>query len=195
MRSQLILIAGVLITVLFACKKDAIVTTIDPVVQEQKDSVIIADYIAQKGYKNVNTTTHGIWYTVLDSGRGGTPVKSGDILTFYYAGRLTDDFLFATNVDTIAMNNGTYDSAYTYSPIHYTYTPDAWNFPELYANYYQFESGYREGATKVLSLMTPGGHSRIIIPSLRAYSTNPPYNVGIPQNAVLVFDIYLTYKR
>lgn len=197
MRKQLILFTVVVFTILTACDDSALVTAVDPDVQLEEDLQKIEDYIVEKGLTNIDTTTLGVRYTILDSG-SGPAINNNDIVSFHFTGRLVDDFMFYTNVDTADINNGTFNSARTYPPIVYTYTGNGWNIPSIfpaYANFRPSEIGYREGVSKVLGILKVGGSARIMIPSKLAYAGNPPYGTGIPANAVLIFDIYPSYVR
>lgn len=194
MRNQLAVLILCTLAGLYACNDDGIVSTVDPDIQLEIDLEVIADYIADHGFEQVDTTVSGVRYVVLDSG-SGPGIELNDIVSFHMVGRLTDGFLFATNLDTADINNGTYDSALFYRPIRYTYTPDGWNIPELVSNYGSLESGYREGLSKVMGILRIGGRARLIVPSGLAYASSPPFGFGIPKNAVLVFDIYPTYVR
>jgi len=193
-KGQVIAVMMIITASLYSCRQDTIVTSVDPDVQLKADLKVMEAYVNAKGYTDVDTTESGVWYVVLDSG-SGAEINHNDIVSFFIAGRLTDGFLFATNIDTVDINNGTYDEDLTYNPIIYTYTADGWNIPEIITNFYSYERGYREGLSKVLGILKVGGRAQIIIPSGLAYSTNPPFGLGIPRNAVLVFDIYPSYVR
>lgn len=52
-------------------------------------------------------------------------------------------------------------------------------------------SGVIAGWTEGVPGMKVGGTRRLLIPSTKAYGSNPPYGSGIPADADLVFDIEL----
>ncbi|MFY0607817.1 MAG: FKBP-type peptidyl-prolyl cis-trans isomerase [Cyclobacteriaceae bacterium] len=176
-----------------SCTED-VLSTVDPDIQLELDLEIIEKFISEKGYSNVDTTALGVFYVILDEGTGAD-ILPNDIVSFDMAGRLTDEYVWATTNAQIAQDNGIYDSTAYYAPLVITYTTDGWNISELVSRLYQLETGYRSGVAAVLGKMNVGGHARFIVPSTLAYGSFPPVGFGIPDNAVLVFDIYPTYKR
>jgi len=190
MRSHLLIVLTISVGLVMSCNNDIEVEpTVDTDAQWLEDIQIIEDYITANGY-SYDTTTNGVRYTILDSGSGNS-VNPNDIVGFHYIGRLTTDTLFRTSVDTVLFNNGAGDSSRSYPPIHYTYSTSGWNIPSIYSSYYDFETGYREGVSKVIGLMKEGGHAKLMIPSGLAYQQFDPTTFGIiPPYSVLVFDIF-----
>lgn len=184
----LALLAGSM-TLLMACKEDELIATPDPRVQRAIDLEIINDYIATQGYDvdPGDTTASGIRFVILDEGNGA-PVEYGDIVDNYYVGRFTDQELFDTNIDTVDINNGTFDSLKTYQAQRFTHTETGWAIRQDYL------AGYVDGITAVLERMNIGGKAEIIIPSGLAYGTSVSTTSPL-RDAVLVFEIYPVYKR
>lgn len=178
---------------LTACKEDILSTT-DPDVQLELDLVTIADYITAKGYTNVDTTASGAFYVILEEGTGGD-ITPNSIVSYQMAGKLTDGFLWATNIDTVAINADAFDSTRVYEPFVISYTVDGWNIPELIRGYRALERGYRDGIAASLGKMNVGGRAQLIVPSGLAYASSPPFGFGIPSNSVIIYDIYPTYVR
>jgi hypothetical protein len=190
MRSHLIILMGLIVSLLFSCENDILEDeTVNTDAQWLEDIQIITDYINDNGF-SYDTTTNGVRYTILDSGSGKS-VNPNDIVAFHYTGRLTTDTLFRSTIDTVLINTDSYDEDAVYPPTHYTYTTDGWNIPSVYN--YAFETGYREGVSKVIGLMKEGGHAKIMIPSELAYQGNQvtTYYDYLPAYSVIVFDIYL----
>ncbi len=178
---------------LIACNED-VLATVDPGVQLALDLKIIEEYLQTNSYTQVDTTTLGVRYVILEEGNGAD-IVTNDIVSFHIIGRLTDDVVWATTLASVAKDNDIYDSLAFYSPLVISYTPDGWNISELVNGFGSLETGYRSGVAAVLGKMNVGGHAKIIIPSSRAYAANPPFGFGLPANAVLVFDIYPSFKR
>lgn len=180
---QLAFLLGMATAFLAACREDIVASPVDPDVQLREDLEIISGYMDSLGYEHVDTTASGVRYVVLDSGSGVSPAY-GDIVFYHYTGRLTDGHVFDTSIDTVAQNNDFYDSTRVYSPRLFTYTSNGWPLTTI--------RGFTDGLTAVTGVMKVGGKSVIMIPSGLAYGTNSEYAVGIPNNSVLIFDIYIT---
>lgn len=190
-RFQIIAVFVLSIFTMWACGEDTIVTTTPATEQKLIDLEIIADYIQEKGYSQVDTTKNGVRYVILNEGNG-SPIKTNDIVHFYVAGKLTDGTLFITNIDTAAVNADSYDSTASYEPIIYSYSTTGWTVPNLYSS--TTELGYKEGLSKVFGLMKTGGRAQLIVPSGVGFGAAPPSKF-IPQNSVLVYDLYPTYVK
>ena len=176
-------------TMLMSCNEDDLIVSVDPDVQKTIDVKIINEYITEQGYdfNPGDTTSSGVRFVILEVGNGD-PIEYGDIVDNYYAGRFTDRELFDTNIDTVAINNDTYDSLKSYSPQRISHTETGWAIRGTYL------PGYVDGVTAVFERMNIGGRAEIIIPSGLAYGTNVPTTSPL-RNAVLIFEIYPAYKR
>lgn len=200
MRISLLLASLSIIWALVACEDNTTTDpeeTVDVEVQQQIDSALIAEYVAKKGYSNIDTTASGVYFILLDSGNGSS-IKPNDIVTFNYIGLLTNDTIFHSNIESVAEAAGVRDTLnlITYNPVIYTHTTDGWNIPPIYTiEYWSLESGYREGVTLAMNKLKIGGKGRIIIPSTLAYKSSIPWFFDIPDYAILIFDIYPTYVR
>ncbi|MEQ8472797.1 MAG: FKBP-type peptidyl-prolyl cis-trans isomerase [Marinoscillum sp.] len=184
-RIQLLAVLVVIIFLASACEDDGITTVVTTEDQLALDIVKINDYIAKKGYANVDTTSRGVRYVVTNEGNGDT-IESGDIVSLHYTGRFTDDVLFDTSIDTVAINNDVYDSTRTYKPIFiFTQSESGWALVSAYPN---VRPGFSNGVTEALKKIKVGGSARLIIPSTLGYGASS-YQ-GIPPNTILIFDVY-----
>ena len=170
------------VLMLMSCEEDSVVSLVDPSIQRAEDLAIIEDYIEEKGYTNVDTTASGVRYAIIEEGTGKS-IAFNDIVQIHYAGRLTDGTLFDTSIDTVAINNDSFDSLKTYNPIRFTYAQGGWTLGS-------YVEGFKEGVTASLGKMKVGGSASIMIPSSLGYGTSPPFGSGIPTRAVLVFEVY-----
>lgn len=177
------------IGVLMSCGEDPIIEPVDPEVQFDNDIASINDYLSEQGYdpESVDTTASGVRYIILEEGSGAS-ISYADIVDNYYVGRFTDKEIFDTNIDTVDINNGTFDSLATYGPQRISHTETGWAIRGTYLN------GYVDGVTAVYEQMNIGGKAEIIIPSSLAYGTGVATTSPF-RDAVLVFEIYPTYKR
>lgn len=184
-RIQILALLVIIISIVSGCGDNEIVTIVSTEDQLALDIVKINDYIAQKGYTNVDTTSRSVRYVVTNEGSGDT-IESGDIVSLHYTGRFLDDEVFDTSIDTVAINNDMYDSARTYRPSFiFTQSESGWAMVNAYPN---LTLGFSNGVTEGLKKIKRGGSVRLIIPSTLAYGSRGAQ--GIPPNTVLVFDIY-----
>lgn len=192
LRIQLLVVTGVVI-LLMGCGGD-VIDTVDPNVQRNIDIGAINDYIAEKGYnfEPGDTTPTGVRFVVVNEG-AGDEINYGDIVDVYYAQRLTDGTLITTNIDTVDINNGTYDSLYSYPPIRFTHSETGWAIRnKLKGTSTIFTNGFFDGITAVLDNMNIGGNGEILVPSYLAYGTS---TLSDYRNMVIVYQIHPVYKR
>ena len=78
------------------------------------DSVIIADYITDKGYDPTQLDTAGniVIYTIIDEGDGET-LQYDDIVSYYFVLSLTSDSIIITNQRSVAIENDILDDSET----------------------------------------------------------------------------------
>ena len=182
--TTLVFIVG---TLLQACGDDGIIElpTSDDYFQEDVEK--ITEYIAEKGYSNVDTTESGVRYVIFETG-DGEPIEFNDIVSMDYVGMYLDDTVFDTSIESVAIVKDILIESRTYEPTIFTHTASGWAIAPL------FVSGFGEGTTAALKKMNVGGSARLMIPSPLGYGSNGRINAdgsyAILPNSVLVFDIY-----
>lgn len=187
MNRQILVALATALFFLAGCREDTIFTPPDPDIQLNLDREVIQEYIAEKGYTTVDTTSSGVHYVILDSG-DGTDIEFNDIVLINYIGKLTDGTVFDTSIPSVAVDSEIFDSLRNYQPIRFTHTPDGWSLRA--SNYVP---GFVDGVTATVTIMNVGGHSEIIMPSSLAYGGNSAGRV--PANSVLVFEIFPIQAR
>lgn len=127
---QLIIVGILGVVLLDACGDDGIieVPTTNEVIEE--DLVEIQEYITEKGYSNVDTTASRVRFIVLDEGNGAT-IEYNDIVSVHYVGRFLDEEIFDTSIDTVDINNDSFDSLSRYQPFVFTHTQSGWAIETL----------------------------------------------------------------
>jgi FKBP-type peptidyl-prolyl cis-trans isomerase FkpA len=142
------------------------------------DQLIENEQIALKKYLishniTVKPTADSLYYIPSDTGTG---IKPGitDIIVFNYSLRLENDKVIATNIDSVAMKSGIYQTgSIYYRPLEYRLS---WWF-----------SGLQEG----FQLMREGGKATFIIPSQLAYGSAGLPALSIGGYTTVIFDIQL----
>lgn len=181
--------------VMLACGDGNVVIQVDPDIQLEVDSIIIADYLDEKGYENFSTTASGVRYLILEQG-SGDPIDESDIVTFDYIGMLTNDSIFDTSIQAIgdSISNvenipdkfaTTFSSSRIYSPFIITYATSGWTING------QFVDGFSDGVSASFDEMNVGGRALIIMPSALAYGVGGS-GLLIPSNSVLIFELLPT---
>ena len=90
---------------LMACGDGNVFIATDPDIQLAEDSIIIKNYLEDRGFSNFETSEEGLRYVILEEGTG-TPIDESDIVTFDYIGMLTNDTIFDTSVKTVGDSRG-----------------------------------------------------------------------------------------
>jgi FKBP-type peptidyl-prolyl cis-trans isomerase FkpA len=132
--------------------------------QAAVDDKIVANYIAQNNLTGVArkvTDTSGVYYVVIDSGKGANLYTLSTQVTVSYVGKL---------LSTGRVFGRTDSSAFTPSYI-----------------LGQTILGWQLGIPKIQK----GGEIRLIVPSRYAYGPYAQSQLGLPANAILDFDIRL----
>jgi FKBP-type peptidyl-prolyl cis-trans isomerase len=104
------------------------------------------------------------------------PIEDKDVVSVYYAGRFTDNWLFDTNIKSVAEENGTYDVNRTYDPLKVTIGGTT----------------YIEGFSLSLKKLKTNTLAKVIILSKHAYGA-----IGteqIPAHTPLIFDLDVLTK-
>lgn len=153
----------------------------------------IEEYIAEKGYTNVDTTESRVRYVIFEEG-SGAEIKPGDIVSINYVGLLMDDdTVFDTNIKAVAIANDQFIDSRTYAPLVFTHSESGWAI-ELAG----FVPGFADGVTAAFSEMKVGGYTRLMIPSTLGYGSSGSLRDGIytvPPNTNIVFDVYPVQVR
>jgi FKBP-type peptidyl-prolyl cis-trans isomerase len=138
---------------------------------EQIEKYISENNIPSK--KQFNDPATGIRiYWQETSGIGNMP-SVGDTLRVDYVGKLLNNFVFDTSVDSVARSNNIFNPNRTYEP-----------FKMLFGI-----TGLIVGFEFALSKMDEGDIATVIFPSLYGYGSRPQNE--IPANSPLVFQINL----
>ena len=127
--------------------------------QVKVDAKKIADYVAQNKIANAQTTSTGLTYVIVKAGTGPTPAK-GNVVSVTYTGKLLNGKVF----DSTDKNGG-----------------QPFQFP---VGMGQVVPGWDEGLMK----LNKGTKAILILPSVLGYGSQSP-GPGIPEDAVLVFDV------
>jgi FKBP-type peptidyl-prolyl cis-trans isomerase len=107
---------------------------------------------------------------------GPQPIEDGDVVELYYTGRLVDNWVFDTNIISVAQENNIFETNRVYNTIKITIG----------------STGYIEGFSIALKNLTTKTKAKVLIPSKYAYSkagteTIPPY-------APLIFELDILSK-
>lgn len=146
----------------------------------EKDEKAIAKYIDESSMINVKELidpTTGITIIWQELSGTGFKVTRGDTISTNYTGKLLNDVIFDTSIESVARANNLFSNQRRYEPLRFR-TSSATS-PLLVI--FGFEFG--------LSQLERGDKATILIPSAYAYGNNPPQ--GLPQNAPLIFEVEL----
>lgn len=144
----------------------------DAQIQLAKDTVIIDNYLSQKGIQ-AKKTASGLRYVITKPGKGEI-AKAGQSVKVHYAGYMLDGKYFDTSIESVAKANNMFREGQPYQPL------------ELVVGYNQVIPGWEES----IMLMNKGAKMTVYIPSGLAYG---PQRRGpeIPENSILIFDMEL----
>lgn len=154
-------------------------STLESILEQDKEA--IADYLAanpidsEKEFIDPETGFGVYWQVVSNSGLA--PV-AGDTVRANYTGKLLNNVIFDTSIDSVARANNIFQENRDYSPI-------------------RFLLGRRsliEGFEAAVSLMESGDKATVIMPSLYGYGSAS--QGVIPANSPLIFEIdVIDFKR
>ena len=205
-----------LIVLMISCNTDEIYIDVYDPVQEELDSLnqrktdlaLIFSYLETEDINYTDSTTSGVYYSVIDYGDEQLYPETNDIVSIHLAGYYTNDsifftndsvdlVIFDTNIQSLAENIGYYDETKYYSPITYTFNGLGSFFPVVSDHGYLAQlSDFKDALGLSLSKISEGGSIKIMMPSGNAYgetgNTNTP---EIPENSILIFDIDLIKIR
>lgn len=181
---------------------------IDSLNQRGSDKNLIFSYLDGKSIVTYDTTSRGVFYSIINSGENLIFPEVNDIVSINIAGYYTNDSIFFTNdsVDlvifdtnqqSLAESVGYFDPTKYYSPLVYTYNGLGSFFPIVSDHGYLAQlSDFKRALGMSLSKISENGRIKILMPSGNAYgdsgNTNTPI---IPENAVLIFDVHLIKIR
>ena len=181
---------------------------IDSLNQRGSDKNLIFSYLDGKSIVTYDTTSRGVFYSIINSGENLIFPEVNDIVSINIAGYYTNDSIFFTNdsVDlvifdtnqqSLAESVGYFDPTKYYSPLVYTYNGLGSFFPIVSDHGYLAQlSDFKTALGISLSKISENGRIKILMPSGNAYgdsgNTNTPI---IPENAVLIFDVHLIKIR
>ena len=148
---QLIIVGLLGVMLLDSCGSDTLVEQPSNIQILEEDLIEIQAYIDNKGYTDVDTTTSRVRFVVLDEGNGEA-IEYNDIVSVHYVGRFLDEEIFDTSIDTVDINNDSFDSLSRYQPFVFTHTESGWALETL-----GFVQGFADGTTASLKQMNVGG--------------------------------------
>ena len=205
-----------LIVLTLSCNTDEIYIDVYDPIQEELDSLnqrktdlsLIFSYLDSEDINYADSTSSGVYYSVIDYGDEQLYPETNDIISIHLAGYYTNDsifftndsidlVIFDTNIQSLAESIGYYDETKYYSPITYTYNGLGSFFPVVSDHGYLAQlSDFKDALGLSLSKISEGGSVKILMPSGNAYgdtgNTNTP---EIPENSILIFDINLIKIR
>ena len=205
-----------LIVLMISCNTDEIYIDVYDPVQEEIDSLnqrktdlaLIFSYLETEDINYTDSTSSGVYYSVIDYGDEQLYPETNDIVSIHLAGYYTNDsifftndsvdlVIFDTNIQSLAENIGYYDETKYYSPITYTFNGLGSFFPVVSDHGYLAQlSDFKDALGLSISKISEGGSIKIMMPSGNAYgetgNTNTP---EIPENSILIFDIDLIKIR
>ena len=195
MKNLFLILFAINLIFLMACGSETVLTDPNPQIQRDADVVIIETFFLEKGYSldQIDTTESGVRYIILDKGQtefDSLAIDESDIVKFDYIGRLTNDKLFDSSIDSIVINEpNLYQDSRDYEPFAISYTSSGW---ALVGN--KFINGFSDGITATFGQVHIGAHILIVFPSDLGYRTVPRFgNDGvetIPANSVLTFEMF-----
>lgn len=199
MKKGLFLVA--IILVLVGCGDGNVQIQVDPNIQLEEDSILIAEYLLANGYDDYQTTESGVRFVILSEGPGES-IDESDIVTFNYTGRLINDSIFDTTIKRVgdSIRNvpdipdkyaAAFPSDRTYSSITITYSETGWTLPKQSNSEEGLIDGFVDGVSATFNKMNVSGRAMVIFPSSLGYGGENNL-VLIPANSVLIFEFYPT---
>jgi FKBP-type peptidyl-prolyl cis-trans isomerase FklB len=141
-----------------------------------RDIKTIEKYVAENPIttvKEFNDPAIGILLQWRELSNSGISVLVGDSVSVNYTGRLVNNTVFDTSIESVAKENNIFNSQRTYAP--FTFIHGA--------------NRVIVGFDYAISRMQKGDKLRVLIPSYFGYGRNP--TGAIPGNSVLAFDLEL----
>ncbi|KYG76697.1 hypothetical protein AWN68_06630 [Roseivirga echinicomitans] len=142
--------------------------------QEEKDKVIIEEYLAENNLK-AQSTEEGLYYIMKKEGNGAKP-QAGQTVSVEYVVQLLDGTYIDTSYKSVAEENN------FYNPMREPY--EAYSFP---LGQQAVIAGWDVG----IPLLNKGGSAIFFVPSKLAYGPEPRPGSPIPPNGILMFELEL----
>ena len=187
---------------------DPVQVALDSVEQREDDIDLIYSYLQSENINYVDTTTSGVFYSIIDEGNKESFPENNDLVSINITGYYTNDsifftndsidlVIFDTNIQALAENIGYFDPDKYYSPIVYTYNGLGSFFPVVSDHgYLALLSDFKLTLGKALSKISERGRIKILMPSGNAYGTTGNTTLPeIPGDVILIFDIHLIKIR
>ncbi len=136
---------------LWSCGSDNSVDLIDPLVQFEENKVEIADFFADRGIADFDTTTTGVRYAFLQNGLLGDPVQPGDKITLDYVAYVLSGNVLGTTFEAVADTSEVITTAS--DPLTITHTVTGWAFNELFTTQGGAfrTNGFKDGVTTIFN--------------------------------------------
>jgi len=154
-----------------ACEETTVITELEI---NERQRLIIEEYLENKNITNFQKTASGIYYHVLTPGTGAQVPTTDAIVSVHYTGTV----LYGNRFDSSKFRGEPFEFQVGTGRIVDEY--DELGEPV-------FDGGVIQGWVEAVSLMQVGEETRFYIPSDLAYGTDGSGN--IPGNAVIFFDI------
>jgi hypothetical protein len=187
---------------------DPVQVALDSVEQREDDIDLIYSYLQSENINYVDTTTSGVFYSIIDEGNKESFPQNNDLVSINITGYYTNDsifftndsidlVIFDTNIQALAESIGYFDPDKYYSPIVYTYNGLGSFFPVVSDHgYLALLSDFKLTLGKALSKISERGRIKILMPSGNAYGTTGNTTLPeIPGDVILIFDIHLIKIR
>ncbi|MBV19489.1 MAG: hypothetical protein CL870_00120 [Cytophagia bacterium] len=187
---------------------DPVQVALDSVEQREDDIDLIYSYLQSENINYVDTTTSGVFYSIIDEGNKESFPENNDLVSINITGYYTNDsifftndsidlVIFDTNIQALAESIGYFDPDKYYSPIVYTYNGLGSFFPVVSDHgYLALLSDFKLTLGKALSKISERGRIKILMPSGNAYGTTGNTTLPeIPGDVILIFDIHLIKIR
>lgn len=143
-------------------------------VQEEKDKVIIEEYLAEHNL-TAERTEEGLYYIMKNEGKGAKP-QIGQTVSVNYVVQLLDGTYIDTSYKAVAEENN------IYNPRREPYEPYAFSLGQ---------GAVVEAWDLFIPLLSKGGSATLFVPSKLAYGPEPRPGSPIPPNGILMFELEL----
>lgn len=158
--------------------------------QLQTDRRMIDDYISEKNLPNVDSTTSGIRYAIMDLGEGAEPVPNEFVSVDYYNQDL-EGISYGSNIREVADTSVFVPINQAFEPIVFTYSQSGWTLDFVSFADRLVGDGLKEAIGAAFLEMKEGGHVMVFLPSSQAFGSNPEQGSPVPANTVLIYHIFL----
>lgn len=198
-----------------SCKEADVFVPFDTIEKFEVDSLEIANYITNKGLdeSKLDTINGLIIYSVIDEGNG-VEIERGDIISYNYILRTTDDSVRLTNIRSVAIENELDSFIYTivsdtisedpllieadtvdisttltYTTEKFTLAPSSWTVNGIFTSA-TLNAAYGRGLVPTIEQLNIGGQGIIILASESFFGGSE-----FLSNVVFVIDIYPVFAR